>query len=46
MGRDLDERDITIFSIGYAKNEEGEVYNRCGPLNRFIQQIIICLLLL
>ncbi|PLR81214.1 AAA domain-containing protein [Bacillus sp. V33-4] len=29
-----DERDIIIFSIGYAKNEEGRVYNRFGMLNQ------------
>ncbi|MEM5018413.1 AAA domain-containing protein [Metabacillus indicus] len=29
-----DERDIIIFSIGYAKNEEGKVYNRFGTLNQ------------
>ena len=29
-----DERDIIIFSIGYAKNEEGKVYNRFGLLNQ------------
>ncbi len=29
-----DERDIIIFSIGYAKNEEGKVYNRFGMLNQ------------
>ncbi|MEQ2527399.1 AAA domain-containing protein [Bacillaceae bacterium CLA-AA-H227] len=29
-----DERDIIIFSIGYAKNEEGKVYNRFGSLNQ------------
>lgn len=29
-----DERDIVIFSIGYAKNEEGKVYNRFGSLNQ------------
>ncbi|WHY79941.1 AAA domain-containing protein [Neobacillus sp. WH10] len=28
-----DERDIILFSIGYAKNEEGKVYNRFGTLN-------------
>ncbi|MGE7907514.1 AAA domain-containing protein [Peribacillus sp. NPDC094092] len=28
------ERDIIIFSIGYAKNEEGKVYNRFGSLNQ------------
>lgn len=27
-----DERDIVIFSIAYAKNEEGRVYNRFGSL--------------
>ncbi|WP_163536220.1 AAA domain-containing protein [Gracilibacillus sp. YIM 98692] len=27
-----DERDIIIFSIAYAKNEEGKVYNRFGTL--------------
>lgn len=29
-----DERDIIIFSIGYAKNEEGKVHNRFGLLNQ------------
>ncbi|MFS0864333.1 AAA domain-containing protein [Fredinandcohnia sp. 179-A 10B2 NHS] len=29
-----DERDIILFSIGYAKNEEGKVYNRFGMLNQ------------
>ncbi|WP_027410029.1 AAA domain-containing protein [Anoxybacteroides tepidamans] len=29
-----DERDIIIFSIGYAKNEEGRVYNRFGTLGQ------------
>ena len=29
-----DERDIIVFSIGYAKNEEGKVYNRFGSLNQ------------
>lgn len=29
-----DERDIILFSIGYAKNEEGRVYNRFGVLNQ------------
>ncbi len=29
-----DERDIIIFSISYAKNEEGKVYNRFGSLNQ------------
>ena len=29
-----DERDIILFSIGYAKNEEGRVYNRFGMLNQ------------
>lgn len=29
-----DERDIIIFSIGYARNEEGKVYNRFGTLNQ------------
>lgn len=28
-----DERDIIIFSIAYAKNEEGKVVNRFGSLN-------------
>ena len=28
-----DERDIIIFSIGYAKNEYGKVVSRFGPLN-------------
>ncbi|MED4205737.1 DEAD/DEAH box helicase [Neobacillus mesonae] len=28
-----DERDIILFSIGYAKNEEGKVVNRFGTLN-------------
>src|SRR6185437_1035268 len=27
-----DERDIIIFSIGYARNEEGKFYLRFGPL--------------
>ncbi len=30
-----DERDIIIFSVGYAKNEEGKVYNRFGMLNQY-----------
>lgn len=29
-----DERDVILFSIGYAKNEEGKVYNRFGSLNQ------------
>ncbi|WP_409300305.1 AAA domain-containing protein [Peribacillus sp. SCS-155] len=29
-----DERDIILFSIGYAKNEEGKIYNRFGMLNQ------------
>ncbi|MFY4776155.1 AAA domain-containing protein [Metabacillus sp. RGM 3146] len=29
-----DERDIIIFSIGYAKTEDGKVYNRFGSLNQ------------
>ncbi|RDU37108.1 helicase [Neobacillus piezotolerans] len=29
-----DERDIILFSIAYAKNEEGKVYNRFGMLNK------------
>ncbi|WP_234410390.1 AAA domain-containing protein [Caldalkalibacillus mannanilyticus] len=29
-----DERDVIIFSIGYAKNHEGKVYNRFGTLNQ------------
>lgn len=29
-----DERDIIIFSIGFAKNEEGKMYNRFGSLNQ------------
>ncbi len=29
-----DERDIIIFSITYAKNVEGRVYNRFGSLNQ------------
>lgn len=29
-----DERDIILFSIGYARNEEGKVYNRFGLLNQ------------
>jgi superfamily I DNA and/or RNA helicase/very-short-patch-repair endonuclease len=29
-----DERDFILFSIGYAKNEEGKVYNRFGMLNQ------------
>ncbi|MDF2858656.1 MAG: hypothetical protein K0Q87_4507, partial [Neobacillus sp.] len=29
-----DERDIILFSIGYARNEEGRVYNRFGMLNQ------------
>jgi superfamily I DNA and/or RNA helicase/very-short-patch-repair endonuclease len=28
-----DERDIIIFSIGYAKNEQGRVFSNFGPLN-------------
>ncbi|MCL2176583.1 MAG: AAA domain-containing protein [Firmicutes bacterium] len=28
-----DERDIIIFSIGYAKNEQGKVVAQFGPLN-------------
>ncbi|MCL7745590.1 AAA domain-containing protein [Halalkalibacter alkaliphilus] len=29
-----DERDVILFSIGYAKNEEGRIYNRFGMLNQ------------
>ncbi|MGP4072882.1 AAA domain-containing protein [Piscibacillus sp. B03] len=29
-----DERDIIIFSIAYAKNDEGKVYNRFGTLGQ------------
>ncbi|CAI2172890.1 12068_t:CDS:2 [Funneliformis geosporum] len=29
-----DERDIIIFSIGYARNEEGKFYLRFGPLGQ------------
>ncbi|MBA4493338.1 AAA domain-containing protein [Paenactinomyces guangxiensis] len=29
-----DERDVIIFSIGYAPNEEGRIYNRFGLLNQ------------
>jgi very-short-patch-repair endonuclease len=29
-----DERDVVIFSIGYAPNEEGRIYNRFGLLNQ------------
>ncbi|APC47774.1 hypothetical protein BME96_06130 [Virgibacillus halodenitrificans] len=29
-----DERDIILFSIGYAKNQEGRVYNRFGTLGQ------------
>ncbi|MCM3409550.1 AAA domain-containing protein [Metabacillus litoralis] len=29
-----DERDIIIFSIAYAKNQEGRVYNRFGSLGQ------------
>ncbi|MEK3886356.1 AAA domain-containing protein [Bacillus sp. FSL K6-3431] len=29
-----DERGIIIFSIGYAKDEEGKMYNRFGTLNQ------------
>ncbi|MBM7679874.1 superfamily I DNA and/or RNA helicase [Pullulanibacillus pueri] len=29
-----DERDIIIFSIAYAKNEQGRVYNRFGTLGQ------------
>lgn len=29
-----DERDIIIFSVGYAKAENGRVYNRFGPLGQ------------
>lgn len=29
-----DERDIILFSIGYAKNAEGKIYNRFGMLNQ------------
>lgn len=29
-----DERDFILFSIAYAKNEEGKVYNRFGMLNQ------------
>ncbi|MRG28983.1 AAA domain-containing protein [Laceyella tengchongensis] len=28
-----DERDVIIFSVGYAPNEEGRIYNRFGLLN-------------
>ncbi len=28
-----DKRDIILFSIAYAKNEEGKVYNRFGMGN-------------
>ena len=33
-----DERDIILFSIGYAKNEEGKVYNRFGMLNQKVEK--------
>ncbi|MBM4764854.1 AAA domain-containing protein [Bacillus sp. B15-48] len=29
-----DERDVILFSIGYARNDEGRVYNRFGMLNQ------------
>ncbi len=29
-----DERDLILFSIGYAKNEQGRIYNRFGMLNQ------------
>ncbi|PNE05135.1 AAA domain-containing protein [Priestia megaterium] len=29
-----DERDVILFSIGYAKNEEGKIFNRFGMLNQ------------
>ncbi|WP_139488052.1 AAA domain-containing protein [Brevibacillus dissolubilis] len=29
-----DERDVIVFSIGYAPNEEGRIYNRFGLLNQ------------
>lgn len=29
-----DERDVIIFSIGYAKNKKGRVYNRFGTLGQ------------
>lgn len=29
-----DERDVIIFSIGYAPNDEGRIYNRFGLLNQ------------
>ncbi|WP_156289366.1 AAA domain-containing protein [Oceanobacillus salinisoli] len=29
-----DERDIIIFSVGYARNKEGRVYNRFGTLGQ------------
>lgn len=29
-----DERDIIVFSIGYARNEEGKIFNRFGMLNQ------------
>ncbi|WP_342045115.1 AAA domain-containing protein [Bacillus sp. OTU530] len=29
-----DERDIIVFSIGYAQNEEGKIFNRFGMLNQ------------
>lgn len=29
-----DERDVILFSIGYAKNDEGKIYNRFGMLNQ------------
>ena len=29
-----DERDVIIFSIGYAPNEAGRIYNRFGTLNQ------------
>ncbi|WP_165875943.1 AAA domain-containing protein [Hazenella coriacea] len=29
-----DERDVIIFSVGYAPNEQGRIYNRFGLLNK------------
>ncbi|WP_027119940.1 AAA domain-containing protein [[Mycoplasma] testudinis] len=29
-----DERDIVIFSVGYAKNEDGKLFMRFGPINQ------------
>src|SRR5690606_23023500 len=29
-----DERDVIFFSIGYARNEEGRMYNRTGSRNQ------------